>query len=220
LTDSVFSGNLWVRKKKTMPVTIYTRQKQILEYIAQYIQKNHFSPTLKEIARMLKVNSLATVHEHLEVLEKKGLVKRYRGSVRGIRLLKVNINQLGSVELPLLGYIAAGKPIEPYTDPEASISAPPNMFSGKNRAYVLQVKGDSMIEEGILDGDFVVVEEQETAADGDTVVALLENGFATLKKFYRESTRVRLEPANKAMRPIFARNVRIQGKVVGVIRRF
>jgi len=124
------------------------------------------------------------------------------------------------VEVPLLGFIAAGSPIEPYTDPNATMSVAPDLLSGKKHAFVLKVKGRSMIDEGILDGDYVVVEEQATANNGDIVVAILENGFATLKRFFKEATRVRLEPANSEMAPIFARNVRIQGKVVGIVRRF
>jgi repressor LexA len=122
------------------------------------------------------------------------------------------------LELPILGFIAAGQPIEPYTDPEATAIIPQHMVSGKKRAFVLQVKGESMIEEGILDGDYIVVEEQTEAKNGDIVVAILENGFATLKKFYKEATRIRLEPANATMKPIYVNNVTVQGRAVGVIR--
>jgi len=204
-----------------MPVTLYKRQKQILDYISQYIQKNGFSPTLQEIADALGVSSLATVHEHLTTMAKKGVIKRYEGAVRGIEIVDKKLGELTKgIELPVLGFIAAGAPIEPYTDPNATISIAPGMLSSKKRAFVLQIKGSSMDDEGILDGDFVVIEEQETANNGDIVVAVLENGFATLKRFFKEATRVRLEPANSQMAPIFAKNVRIQGRVVGVIRRF
>ena len=204
-----------------MPVTLYKRQKQILDYISQYIQKNGFSPTLQEIADALGVSSLATVHEHLTTMVKKGVIKRYEGAVRGIEIVDKKLGELTKgIELPVLGFIAAGAPIEPYTDPNATISIAPGMLSSKKRAFVLQVKGSSMVDEGILDGDYVVIEEQETANNGDIVVAVLENGFATLKRFFKEATRVRLEPANSQMAPIFAKNVRIQGRVVGVIRRF
>lgn len=204
-----------------MPVTLYKRQKQILDFISQYIQKNGFSPTLQEIADALGVSSLATVHEHLTAMVKKGVIKRYEGAVRGIEIVDKKLGELvKGVELPILGFIAAGKPIEPHTDPNATASVSPGMLSGKKRAFVLQVKGNSMIEEGILDGDYVVIEQQETAKNGEIVVAILENGFATLKRFFKEATRVRLEPANTQMSPIFAKNVKIQGKVVGIIRRF
>lgn len=203
-----------------MPITLYKRQRQILDFIRQYIQKNGFSPTLTEIAQALGVSSLATVHEHLATMVKKGIIKRYQGSVRGIEIVKTESSSVNEVELPVLGLIAAGQPLEPYTDPNASFPVPPGMLSGKKRAYVLQVKGNSMIEDGILDGDFVVIEQKENANNGEIVVAILENGFATLKRFFKEATRIRLEPANAQMAPIFAKDVQIQGKVVGVIRKY
>ncbi len=204
-----------------MPVTLYKRQKQILEYINQYIQKFGYSPTLQQIAEAINVNSLATVHEHLEALAKKGVIRRYKGAVRGIEVLERKMDQISSgLELPVLGFIAAGQPIEPHTDPNASLDVSPSLVSGKRPAFILQVKGDSMVEEGIFDGDYVVIEQQEEAKNGDIVVALLENGLATLKRYFREATRIRLEPANAKMAPIFTRKVKIQGKVVGVVRRF
>jgi len=204
-----------------MPVTLYKRQKQILDFISQYIQKNGYSPTLTEIAEAIDVSSLATVHEHLATMVKKGVIRRFEGAVRGIEIVDKKIGDLiKGIELPVLGYIAAGLPIEPYSDPNSTISVSPGMLSGKKRSFVLQVKGDSMIEDGILDGDYVVIEQQEEAKNGEIVVALLENGFATLKRFFKETTRVRLEPANAKMSPIFAKNVKIQGKVVGIVRRF
>lgn len=204
-----------------MPITLYRRQKQILDFIKQYIEKYSYSPTLGEIAEAIGVSSLATVHEHLQALSHKGVIKRFEGAVRGIEVLDQKISQnLKGIELPVLGFIAAGQPIMTYTDPDATINIAPNMISGKKRSYVLQVKGDSMIEDGILDGDYVIIEEQNIANDGEIVVALLDNGFATLKRFFKEPTRIRLEPANSSMSPIYADDVKIQGKCVGVIRRF
>lgn len=204
-----------------MPVTLYRRQKQILDFIAQYIQKNGYAPTLQQIADSIGVSSLATVHEHLNAMEKKGVISRREGSARGIELADERLSELTQgIEIPILGFIAAGQPIEPYTDPNASVRVSPSMLSGKKRAFILQVKGDSMVEDGILDGDFVVVEQQEDARNGDIVVALLENGLATLKRYFREATRIKLAPANASMSPIYAQSVKIQGKVVGVIRRY
>lgn len=205
-----------------MAVTLYKRQRQIVEFISQFIQKNGFSPTLSEIAEAIGVSSLATIHEHLQALEKKGVIRKFDGAIRGIELIGRPSVESASLELPILGFIAAGRPIEPITDPNASIRVSSSMVSGKKRAFVLQVKGDSMIEEGIFNQDYVIIEECDATVvkDGDIVVALLENGLATLKRFFRERTRVRLEPANSSMSPIFAINVKVQGKCVGVIRKF
>jgi len=204
-----------------MPVTLYRRQKQIVDFIAQYIQANGHSPTLQEIADAMGLSSLATVHEHIATLVRKGVLKKYDGSVRGLEIVDSRYGSSGAgLDLPIMGFIAAGKPIEPYTDPNATFTVSPSMVTGKKRSFVLQVKGDSMVEEGILDGDYVLIEEDEEVKNGDIVVALLENGLATLKRFFKEATRIRLEPANSSMSPIYATNVKVQGKVVGVIRKF
>lgn len=204
-----------------MPPVIYKRQRQILDFLRQFIDAHGSAPTLKQIAEALGVSSLATVHEHLQALEKKGLIRKKFGSARAIELTDGVVRETAEgLEVPILGFIAAGAPIEPYTDPNATISISPSMVSAKKRVYVLQVRGESMIEEGIWDGDYVVVEEQDRADNGDIVVALLDNGLATLKRFFKEATRVRLEPANRQMSPIFAKNVTIQGRVVGLIRRY
>jgi len=204
-----------------MPITLYKRQRQIVDFIAQYIQKNGYSPTLQEIADALGVSSLATVHEHLQALQRKKVIRKFEGAVRGIELLdRTFLKMTESIDLPLLGYIAAGSPIQPMTDPNATFKVSPEMISSKTRAYVLQVKGKSMIEDHIDDGDFVVIQETQEVNNGDIVVALLDNGLATLKRYYKEVTRVRLEPANSSMSPIYATNVQIQGKCVGLIRKF
>lgn len=205
-----------------MAPVIYKRQKQILDFIQQHIQAYGFAPTLKQIAEAIGVSSLATVHEHLQSLEIKGVIRRKHGKMRAISFTN---NELISpneraMSVPILGFIAAGSPIEPYTDPNATMDIPQTFVSGQKRVFVLQVRGDSMIEDHIQDGDHVVIEESETAKDGDIVVALLDNGMATLKRFYKEATRIRLEPANSSMSPIFVKNVRIQGKMVGLIRKY
>lgn len=200
---------------------LYRRQKEILEFIGTYINIHGHAPTLVEIAKKLGVKSLATVHEHLQTLEKKGFIKRSSGVARGIELLDQKIGEMiKGVELPLLGFIAAGSPIEPYTDPNAAFAVAGSIVSPKKKSYVLQVKGDSMIEDGILDGDFVVVEETNQARDGDIVVAMINNGIVTLKRFFKEPGRVRLQPANTTMRPIYAKDVTIQGRVVSVVRKY
>lgn len=214
-------GYIW--SNECMAVTLYKRQRQIVDFIGQFIQKNGYSPTLSEIAGAIGVSSLATVHEHLQALIKKKIIRKYEGAIRGIELIEKHMSEaLSSVELPILGFIAAGQPIQPYTDPDATMRIAPSLVSGKRRAFVLQVKGTSMIEEGIYDKDWVVIEEEDlgNVHDGDIVVALLENGLATLKRFFREKTRIRLEPANSTMSPIYATNVRIQGKLRAVIRKY
>ena len=209
-----------------MATVVYKRQKQILDYIKEVIDTYGYAPTLTEIAQRLGLSSLATVHEHLSVLEKKGLIRRYRGAVRGIELLdstnhssEQNIST-SFVELPVLGFIACGEPIEPYTDPNATLAVNSNLIRAGDKSFVLQAKGDSMIDDGILNGDYVVVKEQRNAYNGDIVVAVLKNGFATLKRFYKEATRIRLQPANSTMSPIYVTDVEIRGKVVAVIRQF
>lgn len=206
----------------TVVATLYKRQKQIYDYINQSIDTEGCAPTLTEIADHLGLSSLATVHEHLEVLVKKGLIRRYKGAVRGIEVLENQVKRLAeqNIELPILGFIACGAPLEPYTDPNATLSVSANLVSSKYKSFVLQAKGDSMIEDGILSGDYLVIKEQKEANNGDIVVAVLDNGFATLKKYYREVNRIRLQPANSTMKPMYVKNVEIRGKVVAVIRKF
>ncbi|MCX6784141.1 MAG: transcriptional repressor LexA [candidate division WWE3 bacterium] len=204
-----------------MPPTTYRRQKEVLDFVSQYIQKYGSSPTLQEIASALGLSSLATVHQHLEALEKKGLIKKFDGNIRGFEVINEVITPaLEGVEVPIIGYIAAGKPIEAIESPLDTIRISASMLSGKKRAFVLQVRGESMINDGILDGDFVVCEQQQTANNGDIVVALINGATATLKRYYKEKDRIRLQPANDTMKPIYVKNVKIQGKVVGVIRRY
>ncbi len=202
-----------------MAPVIYKRQRQILDFIKQHIQQEGSAPTLRLIAEAIGVSSLATVHEHLEALESKKLIKRKKGKTRAIELVQGDLDVSESLEVPILGYIAAGAPIEPYTDPNATLDIPSAFVSGKKRSFVLQVKGESMIEDQIRDGDYVIVEQTDTANNGDIVVALLDSGLATLKRYFKEATRIRLQPANSAMQPIFVKNVKIQGKVVGLIRK-
>lgn len=204
-----------------MPLIIYKKQRQILDFIKQFIQSNGSAPTLKQIAEAIDVSSLATVHEHLQALEEKGLLKRKHGKNRSMEIIDGDKNFANEgFEAPILGFIAAGAPIEPYTDPNATMGIPSAFVSGKKRTYVLQVRGQSMIEDHINDGDYVVIEQTESAVDGEIVVALLDNGMATLKRFFKEATRIRLQPANSTMQPIFVKNVRIQGKVVGLVRKY
>ena len=206
-----------------MTATLYKRQKQILDFINENINKYSCAPTLTEIATHLGLSSLATVHEHLAVLEKKGLIRRYRGAVRGIEVLENKVKNIlanNLIELPVMGFIACGTPLEPFTDPNATLAVNSALIKSGDKSYVLQAKGDSMIDDGILNGDYLVIKEQQSANNGDIVVAVLKNGFATLKRFYKEANRIRLQPANSTMSPIYVTEVEIKGKVVSVIRQF
>lgn len=206
-----------------MPAILYPRERQLLDFITQFIQRYGYAPTLKEIGDAIGMHSPATVHEHVDRLRIKGYIKKLDGTARGLEVLTKQYRSgstEAAVELPVLGYIAAGSPLEPYTDPNLYISVAPTMIASSKPSYVLQVKGTSMIDDGILDGDFVVIQHQQDAKNGDIVVALLPNGLATLKRIYFEKDRIKLMPANSQMSPIFATHVKIQGKVVGLIRRY
>ncbi len=198
------------------------KKQQILAFLKAYIDEHGYAPTLTDIARRFKVRSLATVHEHLEFLEKAGFLRRNREGVRELSVVEPEAaamwSEAASVALPLVGLITAGKPIEAVEERDAMMSVPQEIVGRKN-AYILKVRGDSMIESMIADGDFVVVEKTEFAQNGDMVVALLEDGTATLKKFYKHKNFIRLQPANKNYQPIDVPTVVIQGRVLGVIRR-
>jgi repressor LexA len=196
------------------------RQKEILDFLGRYIERRGYAPTIEEIGDHFGLSSLATVHKHLSNLQEKGLIKREWNRSRALELVSSEL-RVRAVELPLLGRVAAGAPIEAIESSE-TIFVPEDMV-GKKETYVLQVKGDSMIEEQIRDGDFVIVENRRTARDGEMVIALLEGERVTLKKLYREGGgRIRLQPANAKMKPIFVDqdDVRVQGVVIGVLRRY
>ena len=206
-----------------MPAILYPREKQLLDFITQFIQRYGYAPTLKEIGESMGIHSPATVHEHVDRLRLKGFIKKLDGTARGLEVVRGTYRSgadEGSVDLPVLGLIAAGAPLEPYTDPNYYVSVAPSMVSAGKPHYILQVKGTSMIDDGILDGDLVVIQHQQDAKNGDIVVALLPNGLATLKRIYFEKERIKLMPANTQMSPIFATHIKIQGRVVGLIRRY
>jgi len=203
-----------------MPLT--KRQKEILDYVGAFIEERGYAPSFEEIADCFGYSSLATVHEHLSNLERKGYIRKSYNESRSIELSHPGSSAFPSVELPLLGRVAAGIPIEAVQDQE-TLAVPPDMLPRGRDSYVLRVQGDSMIDEQIRDGDYIVVSSQDTAADGQMVVALVGGDSATVKKLYREAGgKVRLQPANATMQPLVedARNVRVQGVVVGVIRKY
>ena len=185
------------------------------------MQKRGFAPTLAEICDGLGLRSPATVHEHIQNLIDKGVLKKSEGVRRGLEIIdqKVMGWVQNVVEIPLVGRIAAGSPIEAINDHTSVVSVPPDMI-GKKKCFALLVRGQSMIDAAILDGDFVICEETSEAANGEIVVALIKENFATLKRFFKEEDHIRLEPANSSMHPIITKNATIQGRVVGVIRRY
>jgi repressor LexA len=206
-------------------MAITRRQRQVYDYIANFIQERGYCPSFEEIGEGMGLNSLATVHKHVSNLEKKGLLKRDYNRSRSIDILplKGRLKQAlavnTSLSLPLLGRIAAGQPIEAVQNPETISLAD---FVRSKEVFVLEVRGDSMQDEHIMDGDYVLVEKSKIAHNGDIVVALVDGSDATLKRFYREGDNIRLQPANAAMQPIIvpAASVDIQGRVIGVLRKY
>lgn len=196
------------------------KKKQLLDFIQAFQLGHGYYPTLEEIRKKFKLSSLSTVHQHLSELEAIGLLERGYGKARDMKMPTPEPYLAGSVaELPIAGLITAGAPIEAIEDRTETMTVPRHMVNNKN-AYVLKVKGDSMIESLIADGDYVVIEQQDYARDGDIVVALLDDGSATLKEYHREKNYVRLQPRNSQYKPIRVKHVVIQGKVLGVIRKF
>ncbi|PIQ69678.1 MAG: repressor LexA [Candidatus Tagabacteria bacterium CG_4_10_14_0_2_um_filter_40_13] len=193
------------------------KQAEVLEFIAKFQREKGYSPSLGEIASHFKI-SIPTVHQHISYLRKKKLLITHKGKKRSIQ--PFNDQKSDLVEIPLLGLIAAGGPIEAIRNPEP-IEVPRSMLSKGTNHYALKVSGTSMIEEGISDGDIVIVREQQTVDDGEKAVAYLPDKDAvTLKKIYRDKNRIKLVPANKTMKPFYEKNVEVQGKVVGVIRKY
>lgn len=204
---------------------LYRKEREVLEFLAQYQKQYGYSPTLREIAIATHHKSVSTIHAIIRNLVDKGYINKVDGNARVLEIKDPNFAEaiMGktlSIELPLMGYIAAGQPLEPHTDPNATFQVSASMISGLKTAYVLQVKGESMIEDGILDGDYVVIEKVNDAKNGEIVVALVDDNLATLKRFHREDGRVVLKPANSAMEPIYPKSLKIQGRAVGLVRKF
>lgn len=190
--------------------TLTPKQKKVLDFIISFIEKSEYAPSYKEIAKYFKLNSVSTVHQYIKVLQEKGYLNKIDHKQRAIKPI------IDEVEIPLWGYIAAGEPIEAISNPEP-IKVPTSMLPKSGFHYALKVKGDSMTGEGIHDGNTVIIRRQETAENGQKVVALINGNEATLKKIYKERNGFRLQPANSSMKPIFVKELIIQGKVVGVL---
>ncbi|MBM61609.1 MAG: repressor LexA [Acidobacteria bacterium] len=195
------------------------RQREVLDFLNEFIEGHGYAPSLNEIGRRFGLSSLATVHKHLTNLQDKGFIRRAWNRSRSLEVVTSPIGGSGH-EIPLLGYVAAGSPIEAViTDETVSV---PDFLVGQRDTYALRVRGSSMIDEQIRDGDIVVVEDRKTVKDGEMVIALLDGTEVTLKKLFREKNHVRLQPANDAIQPIIvnADTVQVQGVVVGVIRQY
>jgi len=202
-----------------MPVT--AKQRRVFEFIRRYIESNHEPPTIAEIGRHFQMSSSASVHAILIALEREGLIKRIPNVSRGIQVVEQETAGDEGNEIPLLGTVAAGQPIEAILSHD-TVSVPKDM-QGRGRTFALRVRGDSMIDENIQDGDIIVVASQKTADNGQVVVALIDGNYATVKKFYREPEFIRLEPANPQFKPIFIKTperIQIQGIVRGLIRKY
>jgi len=194
------------------------RQKEILDFIKKYIKDSGYSPSLKEIGKKFKLSSIATVHQHIENLKEKGYLKKIGNHPRSIEIQKEKQSS-GLVRIPFLGIIAAGQPIEAIEEKE-KIEIPKNLISKSGENFALKVQGNSMVDEGIFNGDIVIIKKQQTAENGETVVALLNDNEVTLKKIYKEKSGFRLQPANPSLKPIFVKELQVQGKVVSIIRNF
>ncbi|HUG46814.1 MAG TPA: transcriptional repressor LexA [Candidatus Limnocylindria bacterium] len=206
------------------------RKQRIIQFIADTLRERGYPPSVREIATAVDLASTSAVHHHLQALEREGFLERGATQSRALRLtpaaalrtgpgsgLGAALNQ-GAYALPVIGEIAAGGPIEAYQDASQTLNVPESIVPNGD-AYVLRVRGDSMIEAHITDGDFVVIRPQQTARNGDIVVAQVEENAVTLKRFFKEKDRIRLQPANEQYPPQYYDDVRIQGKLIGVIRR-
>lgn len=195
------------------------RQREILDYLKEFIDERGYAPSLEEIGSRFGLSSLATVHKHLMNLQEKGFIRRAWNRSRSVELVQARAGGR-AVDLPLLGYVAAGEPIEAVAGAE-TVTVPEDLV-GARETYALRVRGNSMIDEQIRDGDLVVVEDRRVARNGEMVVALIDGSDVTLKTFYREKNHIRLQPANEALAPIIAKpeTVQVQGVVIGVIRRY
>ena len=191
------------------------KQKELSDYIKRYIDKNGYSPTIEEMARHFK-KAVGTIHEHLETLREKGVLEKLDNQPRAIQLLDTNNKEM--IEIPLVGTIAAGQPIEAIEAGSETVAVLKDEIDDMSKYYALRVTGDSMINEGIFDGDIVLIRQQKTAENGQTVVAIIDDNEATLKKIYKEKTKFRLQPANQTLLPFFRKEVEIRGVVTKIIR--
>lgn len=205
-----------------MPVIIYERQRQILDYLSQYIQRNGSAPSLRHIARAMNLRSMATVHEHLAQLKKKGVIKILgKGKNRRLEIVDKKLTDIDAgVKAPVVGYFTQGMEIQPYTEVNVLFAIAPSMSSPNKRTFILEVKGDQLETEGILNGDYLVLEEESQVNDNDAIIAVLDNKTAVLKRFFQEATRVRLEPIKNSEPSLYIEKIKIQGRLIAIVRKY
>lgn len=197
------------------------RQKDVLDVIKKFMASNGYPPTVREIAEIMNLSSPATIQVHLESLEKKGYIKKHGNMNRTIELLVINEYENNhTMDIPLLGKVTAGLPIEAIENPNEFFTVPSSMVNGKKEVFALNVSGDSMINAGIFDDDIVIIERTSSAKNGDIVVAMNDENEVTIKRFFKEDNHFRLQPENDYMEPIILDNVTILGKLVGLYRTF
>ncbi len=199
--------------------TLTKKQAEIRDFIARYQEEKGYAPSLSEIRDEFGISSISTVHEHLENLVQKGIVKRLKGVARSLELIKLKAKE-EMMAVPLVGVITAGQPIEAIEVPDEVVEIAKDRRFQDGELYALRVRGNSMIGDGIFDGDFAIIKKQSWADNGDTAVAVIDDNEATLKRYYKEKGRIRLQPANPTFQPIFRKDVEIRGIVIKIIRDF
>jgi repressor LexA len=199
--------------------TLTKKQAEIRDFIAEYSEEHGYAPSLTEIKDKFGVSTISTIHEHIANLIDKGIIKKVKGVARSLELVTLNAKQ-EFMSVPLVGVIAAGKPIEAIEVPDEAIEIARDKRFQDGDLYALRVRGNSMIGDGIFDGDFAIIKKQSWADNGDTAVAIIDDNEATLKRYYKEKGRIRLQPANPTFEPIFRKNVEIRGIVIKIIRDF
>lgn len=208
-----------------MPGVLYRKEREVLEFLAQFQRQHGYSPTLGEIAKATGHKSNATIHALIASLVEKGYVQKVEGNARVLKIIdqKLATTLTGnkpSIEVPLMGYISGDKPLEPHSDPNATLQISSSLISGEKTVYALEVKGDSFEPEGIFNGDYVIVEKTKESKDGDLVVVILEDSSATIKKYSKKDEKIILEPLHSSAEPLYLDSITIQGKVSSLVRKF
>ncbi len=199
--------------------TLTKKQAEIRDFIVEYSEENGYAPSLSEIKDKFGVSTISTIHEHIANLIEKGIIKKVKGVARSLELVALNAKQ-EFMSVPLVGVIAAGEPIEAIEVPDEAVEIARDKRFQDGDLYALRVRGNSMIGDGIFDGDFAIIKKQNWADNGDTAVAIIDDNEATLKRYYKEKGRIRLQPANPTFEPIYRKDVEIRGIVIKIIRDF